>query len=202
MWQFNVFPLWIIQCFWVYLRAVCREVAKAYVHLRAGENHMPLWSISPCAHDSAFPMWRIIFTVTLTVSRGIKDSLEGQRWQHPGRHHHVVKFRVVDTRLRSQVLSSAKVSLAHNRAFWCVSWLTKPHDYISAPSPVSVCGMGDPSHLKPVNATQWPKSKLNQTVAKLIPLCPVMKHMLGNWHLGYRKNDSLRKEHRAWENLG
>lgn len=92
---------------------------------------------------------------------------------------------VVDTCLRSQVLSSVKVSLAHSQGLlMCFVTHQATRLWPSPLHPVAVCGT-DPSHLKLVNAIQWPKSKLNQTVAKsMASFCPVMKHMLGNWHPG------------------
>ena len=175
----------------MYPKAVCREVAKAYAHLRADvritcryeETVFVLWTVlSPC-EESFLPKPLILSARGITLSAS-----EGQRWQHPGRHHHAVEFRVVDTGLRSQVLSSAKFSLPHSQGLlMCFMTHQATRLWPSSLHPVAVCGT-DPSHLKLVNAIQWPKSKLNQTVAKLMAyFCPVMKHMLGNWHPGIQE---------------
>ena len=194
-----------MQYFWVYPRAVCREVAKAYVHLRAGvritcsyeETLFVLWTVlSPC-EGSFLPKPLILSARGITLSTS-----EGQRWQHPGRHHHAIKFRVVDTCLRSQVLSSVKVSLAQSQdLLMCFMTHQATRLWPSPLHPIAVCGT-DPSHLKPVNAIQWLRANwIRQWLSRWPLFVQWWNTCLATDILGYRKNDSLREEHRAWENL-
>lgn len=88
------------------------------------------------------------------------------------------------------------------RAFWCVSWLTKPHDY--DPVPFTLYLFVVQIHL---TWSRW--MQLNDLRANWIRQWLSWWPLFVQWWntclatdiLGYRKNESLREEHRAWENL-
>lgn len=126
------------------------------------------------------------------MSWGITFSAsEGQRWQQiQERHHHVVKFRVVDTCLRSQVLSSARGFLSPQPAF-DVRFMTHQATR-SATQPSTLYLFVVQIHLTWSRWMQLNDSRANWIRQWLLDilLSSDETHAWQTDILGYRKNDS------------